>query len=374
MKLTGSQIFVEVLVEQGVDTLFGYPGGAVLNLYDELYKNSDRIRHVLTAHEQGASHAADGYARATGRTGVVLATSGPGATNLVTGIATAYMDSVPMVAFTGNVATTLLGKDSFQEVDITGIAMPITKATYLVRDPQTIPDVMRQAFAVAATGRPGPVLIDIPIDVQEQSLKKFYYPEEVSIRGYKPSVRGNDLQIKRVVDAIAQSKQPLICAGGGVWLADAREELLELAEGSEIPVVKTMMGLSVMATDHPLNMGMIGAHGNHCANKALARADLLIMVGTRAADRAVVDPREIQRRMATIHIDVDPAEIGKNMQAAIPLVGNVKVILRQILDQFHLIRLALLLHELNRLRPGQLKPLQLQLLLADLPHLPLDLP
>ena len=270
MKVRATQAILECLLEQEVDTVFGYPGGTILNLYDELYHYQDKIHHILTAHEQGASHAADGYARSTGKVGVCFATSGPGATNLTTGIATAYMDSSPVVFITCNVTEETLGKDAFQEVDITGIAMPITKATYLVRDAQTIPDVMRQAFAVAATGRPGPVLIDIPIDVQEQSLKKFYYPEEVSIRGYKPSVKGNDLQIKRVVEAISRSKQPLICAGGGVWLADAKEELLELAERCSIPVVKTMMGVSLMPTDHPLNMGMIGAHGNHCANKALA--------------------------------------------------------------------------------------------------------
>ena len=333
MRMKTAQILMECLLEQEVDTVFGYPGGTILNLYDELYHYQDRIHHVLTAHEQGAAHAADGYARSTGKVGVCFATSGPGATNLITGIATAYLDSIPMVAITGQVPSYLLGRDIFQEVDITGAVAPFSKHSYLVKDANDIPRVVKEAFHIASTGRPGPVLIDIPIDVQEQSLKRFAYPAEVNIRGYKPSVRGNDLQIKRVVDAIAQSKQPLICAGGGVWLADAREELLELAEGSEIPVVKTMMGLSLLPTDHPLNMGMIGAHGNHCANQALAKADLLIMVGTRAADRAVVDPREIQRRMATIHIDVDPAEIGKNMQAAIPLVGNVKVILRQILDR-----------------------------------------
>ena len=202
-----------------------------------------------------------------------------------------------------------------------------------MKNANDIPRIVKEAFHIASTGRPGPVLIDIPIDIQNQELKKFQYPEEVNIRGYKPSVKGNDLQIKRVAEAISKAKQPLICAGGGVWLAHAQKELLELAQRNQIPVVKTMMGLSVMATDHPLNMGMIGAHGNHCANKALARADLLIMVGTRAADRAVIDPAEIQRRMATIHIDVDPAEIGKNMQAAIPLVGDVKVILQQLLDR-----------------------------------------
>ena len=333
MKVRATQAIMECLLEQGVDTVFGYPGGSILNIYDELYNYKDKIHHVLTAHEQGASHAADGYARSTGKVGVCFATSGPGATNLITGIATAYMDSIPMVAITGQVPSNLLGRDIFQEVDITGAVAPFSKHSYLVKNANDIPRVVKEAFHIASTGRPGPVLIDIPIDVQEQRIAKFEYPEQVNIRGYKPSVKGNELQIKRVVEAIARSRQPLICAGGGVWLANARDELVELAERSAIPVVKTMMGLSVLPTDHPLNMGMIGAHGNHCANQALAKADLLIMVGSRVADRAIISPEEIQRRMATIHIDVDPAEIGKNMQAAIPLVGDVKVILRQILDR-----------------------------------------
>ena len=255
-----------------------------------------------------------------------------------------------------------------------GSTESFVKYSYLVKSADDIPRIFKEAFYIASTGRKGPVLIDIPCDVQMDLLKKsFDYTSEVNIRGYKPSTKGNNPQMHKVVAAINKAKKPLICAGGGVWLADAKEELLELAERCSIPVVKTMMGLGLLPTDHPLNMGMIGAHGNHCANKALAKADLLIMVGTRAADRAMVDPGEIQRRMATIHIDVDPAEIGKNMQAAIPLVGNVKVILRQILDQLHLVGLALLLHELEGLFPGQLKALQLQLLLADLPHLGLDL-
>ena len=330
--MTGAEALIESLLQEQVEHIFGYAGATICPAVDAL-KAHPEIGYTLVRTEQNAGHAASGYARVSGRPGVCMVTSGPGATNLITGIATAYLDSIPMVAITGQVPSYLLGRDIFQEVDITGAVAPFSKHSYLVKDANDIPRVVKEAFHIASTGRPGPVLIDIPIDVQEQSLKHFSYPDRVNIRGYKPSVRGNDLQIKRVVDAIAQSKQPLICAGGGVWLADAREELLELAESTEIPVVKTMMGLSLLPTDHPLNMGMIGAHGNHCANQALAKADLLIMVGTRAADRAVVDPREIQRRMATIHIDVDPAEIGKNMQAAIPLVGNVKVILRQILDR-----------------------------------------
>lgn len=330
--MNGAQALIESLNREQVNHIFGYAGATICPVADVLAATPE-IGYTLVRTEQNAGHMASGYARISGKAGVCMVTSGPGATNLITGIATAYMDSIPMVAITGQVPSNLLGRDIFQEVDITGAVAPFSKHSYLVKDANDIPRVVKEAFHIATTGRPGPVLIDIPIDVQNQELHHFEYPQEVNIRGYKPSVRGNDLQIKRVVEAIARSRQPLICAGGGVWLADARDELLELAERCAIPVVKTMMGLGLMPTDHPLNMGMIGAHGNACANKALAKADLLIMVGTRAADRALVDPGEIQRRMATIHIDVDPAEIGKNMQAAIPLVGNVKVILGQILER-----------------------------------------
>lgn len=330
--MNGAQALIESLLREGVTHMFGYAGATICPAVDAL-KEHPEIEYTLVRTEQNAGHMASGYARISGKVGVCMVTSGPGATNLITGIATAYMDSIPMVAITGQVPSHLLGRDIFQEVDITGAVAHFSKHSYLVKNANDIPRVIKEAFHIASTGRPGPVLIDIPIDVQEQHLRSFHYPEQVDIRGYKPSVKGNDLQIKRVVEAIARSRQPLICAGGGVWLADARAELLELAESCAIPVVKTMMGIGLIPTDHPLNMGMIGAHGNQCANQALARADLLIMVGTRAADRAVVDPREIQRRMATIHIDVDPAEIGKNMQAAVPLVGDVKVILQQILER-----------------------------------------
>lgn len=329
--MNGAQALIESLKRENVTHIFGYAGATICPAADAL-KQAPEIGYTLVRTEQNAGHMASGYARISGRVGVCMVTSGPGATNLITGIATAYMDSIPLVAVTGQVPSRLLGRDIFQEVDITGAVAPFSKHSYLVKDPNQIPRVVREAFHIASTGRPGPVLIDIPIDVQEQTLKSFDWPETVNIRGYKPSVKGNDLQVKRVAEAISKAKQPLICAGGGVWLADARDELLELAERTGIPVVKTMMGISLMPTDHPLNMGMIGAHGNFCANKALAKSDLLIMVGTRAADRTIIQPDEIQRRMATIHIDVDPAEIGKNMQAAVPLVGDVKVILRQILD------------------------------------------
>ncbi len=330
--MNGAYALIESLLREGVERIFGYAGATICPAADAL-KAHPEIGYTLVRTEQNAGHMASGYARMSGKVGVCMVTSGPGATNLITGVATAYMDSIPIVAITGQVPSGLLGRDIFQEVDITGAVAPFSKHSYLVKDANEIPRIVKEAFHIASTGRPGPVLIDIPIDVQEQELRRFEYPEEISIRGYKPSVKGNELQIKRVAEAVSRAKQPLICAGGGVWLAHAREELLELAEGCSIPVVKTMMGISLLPTDHPLNLGMIGAHGNHCANKALAKADLLIMVGTRAADRAVTNPEEIQRRMATIHIDVDPAEIGKNMQAAIPLVGDVKVILRQLLDR-----------------------------------------
>ena len=330
--MNGAQALIQSLLQEQVEHIFGYAGATICPAVDAL-KATPQIGYTLVRTEQDAGHMASGYARISGKTGVCMVTSGPGATNLITGIATAYMDSIPLVAITGQVPSHLLGRDIFQEVDITGAVAPFSKHSYLVKDANDIPRIVKEAFHIASTGRPGPVLIDIPIDIQEAQLKDFHYPEEVHIRGYKPSVKGNELQLKRVVETIGKAKQPLICAGGGVWLAHARDELVELAQRLSIPVVKTMMGISVLPTDHPLNLGMIGAHGNHCANQALAKADLLIMVGTRAADRAVVDPKDIQRRMATIHIDVDPAEIGKNMTAAVPLVGDVKVILQQLLDK-----------------------------------------
>ena len=332
MEMTGAQILVESLLQEQVEHIFGYAGATICPLMDVL-RATPQIGYTLVRTEQNAGHMASGYARVTGKVGVCVVTSGPGATNLITGIATAYMDSIPIVAITGQVPSHLLGRDIFQEVDITGAVAPFSKHSYLVKNAKDLPRIIKEAFHIASTGRPGPVLIDVPIDIQEQLVEYTGHPAEVNIRGYKPSVKGNELQIKRVAEAISTAKQPLICVGGGVWLAHARDELMTLAERNSIPVVKTMMGISVIPTDHPLNLGMIGAHGNRCANQALAKADLLIMVGTRAADRAMVNPEDIERRMATIHIDVDPAEIGKNMTAAIPLVGDVKVILQQLLDR-----------------------------------------
>lgn len=332
MELTGAQILMEGLAREGVERIFGYAGATICPIADAL-REDPNLDYTLVRTEQNAGHMASGYARVTGKTGVCIVTSGPGATNLITGVATAYMDSIPLVAITGQVPSNLLGRDIFQEVDITGAVTPFTKHCYLVKDAAQLPVVLKEAFHIASTGRPGPVLIDIPVDVQEQLVPDVVFPEEVRIRGYNPSVRGNDKQISNVAAAIGMAQRPVVCAGGGVFLAHAEEELRQFAEYTGIPVVTTMMGLSLLPTEHPLNMGMIGAHGNNTANKALVKSDLLIMIGTRVADRAIVSPDEIQKRMANIHIDVDPAEIGKNMQSTLPLVGNAKVILQQLMER-----------------------------------------
>ena len=327
MKLTGSQIFVEVLVEQGVDTLFGYPGGAVLNLYDELYKNSDRIRHVLTAHEQGASHAADGYARATGRTGVVLATSGPGATNLVTGIATAYMDSVPMVAFTGNVATTLLGKDSFQEAYIEGITMPITKHNYTVRRVEDLADTMRAAFRIAQSGRKGPVLVDIPKDITAASCE--FTPKAPEL--IRTVTRYNEEDVKKAAQMINESERPIVYFGGGVRSAAGCQPLRDLLEKTGMPATYTRMAAGVLSYGEPHNLGLLGMHGCYAANKAIDEADLVIAVGTRFSDRVALNPDSFAKRAKIIQIDIDPSELGKNVDVDLSLTGDASYILQAIL-------------------------------------------
>lgn len=327
MKLTGSQIFVEVLVEQGVDTLFGYPGGAVLNLYDELYKNSDRIRHVLTAHEQGASHAADGYARATGRTGVVLATSGPGATNLVTGIATAYMDSVPMVAFTGNVATTLLGKDSFQEAYIEGITMPITKHNYTVRRVEDLADTMRAAFRIAQSGRKGPVLVDIPKDITAASCE--FTPKAPEL--IRTVTRYNEEDVKKAAQMINESERPIVYFGGGVRSAAGCQPLRDLLGKTGMPATYTLMAAGVLSYGEPHNLGLLGMHGCYAANKAIDEADLVIAVGTRFSDRVALNPDSFAKRAKIIQIDIDPSELGKNVEVDLSLTGDASYILQAIL-------------------------------------------
>ena len=327
MMLTGSQIFVEVLAEQGVDTIFGYPGGAVLNLYDELYKNSDRIRHILTAHEQGAAHAADGYARATGRTGVVLATSGPGATNLVTGIATAFMDSVPMVAFTGNVATSLLGKDSFQEAYIEGVTMPITKHNYTVRRVEDLADTMRAAFRIAQSGRKGPVLVDIPKDVTANSCEFTPKPPEP----VRTVTHFDEESVKKAAEMINAAKKPVVVFGGGVRGAAGCQPLRDLLTKAEIPATYTLMAAGVLAYGEPLNLGLLGMHGCYTANKAVDEADLLIAVGTRFSDRVALKPETFAHNAKRIQIDIDPSEMGKNVPIDLALVGDAAYILQAML-------------------------------------------
>ncbi len=327
MKLTGAEIFVECLKEQGVDTVFGFPGGAVLFIYDALYKAKDEIRHILTSHEQGASHAADGYARATGKVGVCLATSGPGATNLVTGIATAYMDSVPMVAFTGQVATSLLGKDSFQEVDITGITMPITKHNYIVKDVNKLADVIREAFLIAKEGRPGPVLVDICKDVTAATAE---YTRKEPLKPQAVPIGAAESEIDEVAEVINLSEKPVIISGGGVSIAGANEEVATLAEKAIIPVTTTLMGMGSFPGTHELFTGMVGMHGTRTTNLAISEADLIIAIGARFSDRVISNVKKFAPNAKIIHIDIDPAEIGKNIGVQYALVGNIKKIIRHL--------------------------------------------
>ena len=325
--ITGAQAILRCLEMEKVEQIFGYAGATICPIAEA--QRDCAIGYTLVRSEQNAGHMASGYARTTGKVGVCMVTSGPGATNLITGIATAYMDSIPMVAITGQVPSHQLGKDIFQEIDITGAVSPFIKHSYLVKDVKDIPRIFKEAFHIASTGRPGPVLIDIPIDIQKQKIE-FSYPESVDIRGYKPSVKGNSLQIKRVIESFALSKRPLICAGGGVFSAQAQHVLQELIEKTKIPVVTSMMGLGVLPTAHPQNLGMIGAFGTPTANYALSKTDLLMVVGARIGDRAIPAPTEVGKRAKIIHIDVDPAEIGKVMPTSIPLVGDVRVVLEQL--------------------------------------------
>mgnify|MGYP000297104963 CR=1 FL=1 len=304
MQLTGAEIVIECLKEQGVDTVFGYPGGAILNVYDALYKHSDEICHILTSHEQGAAHAADGYARATGKVGVCLATSGPGATNLVTGIATAYMDSIPVVAITCNVGVSLLGKDSFQEIDIAGITMPITKHNYIVKDVDKLADTIRKAFLIARTGRPGPVVIDLPKDVMAE-LGSPEYPQTVNIRGYKPNTEVHIGQLKRAMKMLNKAKKPLFLAGGGVKIANAVEIFTKIVDITKIPVVTTIMGRGSIPTNHPLFIGNLGMHGAYAANMAVSECDLLFSIGTRFNDRITGKIHEFAPNAQIVHIDID---------------------------------------------------------------------
>ena len=325
MKLNGSDIICEVLLEQGVDTVFGYPGGAVLNIYDALYKYSDRITHILTAHEQGASHAADGYARSTGKTGVVFATSGPGATNLVTGIATAMMDSVPMVAITGNVATPALGKDSFQEVDITGITMPITKHNFLVRDITTLAPILRKAFLIARSGRPGPVLVDVPKDISAAVTEFEHEQPKANVR-----VQADNDSIAKAVRLINNAQRPMIYAGGGVISANASKQLLEFAEKADIPVSCSLMGMGGFPNDHRLYCGLIGMHGGYGSAMATSHCDLMVVVGARFSDRVAGDTKAFAKDAKIIHIDIDAAEFDKNVLVDLTVRGSADAVLSKL--------------------------------------------
>lgn len=322
---------VKCLEAEGAEILFGYPGAAICPFYDAMFDSS--LRHVLVRSEQNAAHMASGYARSSGRPGVCVATSGPGATNLITGIATAYMDSIPIVAITGQVNLEQLGRDVFQEADVTGACESFTKHSYLVKSAKELPRVFKEAFHVAATGRPGPVLIDVPQDVQEQVLEDFSYPQRADIPGYKPKTAGHPLQIKRAAQAIREASRPVICCGGGVVLAGAREEIAALAEKTGIPIVSTMMGLGVMPMDSPVYLGMIGKFGRPYANRAMVEADLILLCGARVGDRAIAVPHQIAEQAKILHIDVDPAEIGKNMRVDIPIVGDVKQVLAALTEQ-----------------------------------------
>lgn len=327
-KLSGAKALIEALEKQGVDRIFGYPGGANLPIYDELAKSG--IRHILARHEQGAAHMADGYARISGKVGVCVATSGPGATNLVTGIATAFMDSSPIVAITGQVPRFMIGNDAFQEVDTSGITIPITKHNYLIQNAKEIPECVEEAFYLASTGRRGPVVIDIPKDVQTETFS-LEQVKNISLEGYKPTTKGHTGQIKRAVALIEKAEKPLIIAGGGIFLSSAEEELRELAERCQIPVVYTLMGKSTFPNSHPLCLGLVGYHGQVVSNRAIMESDIIIALGTRFGDRSTGPLAGYAKQATVIHVDIDPAEISKNVDAHIPVVGDAKNILSQIL-------------------------------------------
>lgn len=320
--MLGADAIIKCLEEEKVSVVFGYPGVAICPFYNSILHS--KIQSVLIRTEQNAAHAASGLARVSGDVGVCAVTSGPGATNVITGIATAFADSIPLICITGQVNSGLLGSDVFQEADITGAVESFVKYSYLVKDVEEIPRIFKEAFHIARTGRKGPVLIDIPIDIQNAPLKKFEYPDTVHMRTYKPTVKGNTVQIKKVIQELGKAKKPIICAGGGVILSDAEKELRKFVKKYKIPVVTTMMGIGAMPTNHPMYFGMVGNNGKAYANRAMNESDLLIMVGARVADRAVSQPDLITANKVLVHIDVDPAEIGKNVGPTIPLVGDVK--------------------------------------------------
>ena len=328
MKITGAEILIESLKREKVKVMFGYPGGSVLPLFDKLY-DEKTPRFILTRHEQGAAHAADGYARATGEVGVCVATSGPGATNLVTGIATAHMDSVPIVAITGQVKTFLIGNDAFQEADVTGITRPITKHNFLVRDVKELAQTVKEAFHIARTGRPGPVLIDLPVDVQI-ATHEFHYPKEVSIRSYCPTYEGHKGQIKKIAKAIENSKRPVLYVGGGIITSEASRELMELVKKTHIPVTTTLLAMGAFPGTHPSSLGMLGMHGTVYANHAVQESDLIIAVGARFDDRVTGKLDEFAPHARIAHIDIDPSSVSKNVDVDIPCIGDAKCVLREL--------------------------------------------
>jgi acetolactate synthase-1/2/3 large subunit len=328
-KLNGSQILFECLIKEGVDTIFGYPGGALLPIYDTM-PQYPQIRHILVRHEQGAAFAAEGWARVNNRPGVAFGTSGPGATNLVTGIANAYMDSIPVVYFTGQVPLSVIGTDAFQEVDIAGITIPITKHNYLVDDVKDLARIIKEAFYIAGTGRPGPVLIDLPKDVQVHECE-FEYPEKVNLPGYNPQIKGSPKQIERAIATIKKAKKPIILAGHGIILSNAEKELVEFAEKTQIPVINTIHGLGSIPEHHPLSLGMLGMHGHAVCNFATHNSDLIIGIGERFDDRITGDLKTFAKGADIIHIDIDPAEIGKNTHVTVPIVGDAKSVLKDLI-------------------------------------------
>ncbi|QEK13458.1 biosynthetic-type acetolactate synthase large subunit [Crassaminicella thermophila] len=328
--MKASDAIIQCLKKENVDMIFGYPGGAVLPLYEALRKSD--IKHILIRHEQSAAHSASGYARASTKTGVCIATSGPGATNLITGIATAYMDSIPLVIITGQVKSTAIGKDVFQEADIIGSTEPFTKHNYLIKNAKDIPKVIKEAFYIAATGRPGPVLIDIPVDIQNENIE-FDYPKTTNIPGYKPTYEGHNGQIKRALQKLKASKKPLICVGGGIICANAYQELKAFSEKVKIPVVHTLMGIGALPSDSPYYVGMVGSHGHGFSNKVVIESDLLMIIGARVADRATADLKLLNEKKNIIHIDIDPAEVGKNVDTTIPIVGDAKNILNRFIEK-----------------------------------------
>lgn len=330
MKKTGSQILLECLKAEGVDTIFGYPGGAVINIYDDLVDYPE-IKHILTRHEQAAVHAADGLARATGKVGVALATSGPGATNTVTGIATAYMDSIPMVIITGQVPTPLIGNDAFQEADMVGITRPVTKHNYLVKDVKDLARIIKQAFYIARTGRPGPVLVDLPKDVQVATTK-FEYPETVELRGYKPTTSGNPRQIDKATKMLLAAKKPVIYVGGGAVLSDCSVELKQFAEKLQAPLTTTLMAMAAFPGEHPLSLGMLGMHGTYYANMAVTNCDLLVAIGARFDDRVTGKIDTFAPHAKIIHVDIDPTSIKKNVRVDLPIVGDLKDVVGKMLQ------------------------------------------